>query len=278
MSSFLSKYKRQPKLMIDLPSLGRYYPDGVLQDGQATQLPVFGMTAADEITVKTPDALFSGAATAQIISSCIPNILDPWQMPTIDIDYCLTAIRIATYGSTIPMTVKCPLCTTEQELDLNCSNLLETQGAKEFDDTLKIEDLVFKLHPITYKTQTDLNIQLYTIQRQLSEIPTEWTEEQKNETIKKLLLDAGNVNIKVMMSYIQSISDPENEERDRAEIAEFINQSDSLFFNKLKSHVEKTKKYWEHNKIDVTCSNQECKHEFKTDANLDYSSFFAPAS
>ena len=53
MSSFLQKYKRQPKLFIDLPSQGKWYNDTIIQDGKVESMPVFGMTAMDEILLKT---------------------------------------------------------------------------------------------------------------------------------------------------------------------------------------------------------------------------------
>ena len=80
MSSFLQNYQRQPKIFIDLPSKGVFYDDTVLENGQHMQIPVFGMNAMDEIMFKTPDALFSGDATVQVIKSCIPTILDPWKL------------------------------------------------------------------------------------------------------------------------------------------------------------------------------------------------------
>ena len=119
MSSFLQKYKRQPKLFIDLPSQGKWYNDTIIQDGKVESMPVFGMTAMDEILLKTPDALFSGEATAQVIQSCIPNILDPWRLVGYDIDFVLIAIRIATYGETLPVVVECPKCTEKSDADVN---------------------------------------------------------------------------------------------------------------------------------------------------------------
>ena len=89
MSSFLEKYKRQPKIYIDLPSQGTFYSPEVLEDQKFTSLPVSGMSAMDEIMFKTPDALFSGEATAQVIRSCIPSILDPWSIVGYDLDYLL---------------------------------------------------------------------------------------------------------------------------------------------------------------------------------------------
>ena len=119
MSSFLEKYKRQPKIYIDLPSKGIYYDNTIVQDSQYTQIPVFGMNTMDEIMLKTPDALFSGQATVDIIKSCMPVILDPWRLVGFDIDYVLMSIRIATYGESMGITATCPKCTHANNVDIN---------------------------------------------------------------------------------------------------------------------------------------------------------------
>ena len=95
MSSFLENYKRQPKIYIDLPSKGIYYTQGnVVQDNQFTNIPVFGMNTMDEIMLKTPDALFSGQATVNIIKSCIPILTNPWALVGFDIDYVLMQLEL----------------------------------------------------------------------------------------------------------------------------------------------------------------------------------------
>jgi hypothetical protein len=70
----LRKYFRQPKVFTTLPSRGKYYAEGVLDMPSTNELPVFAMTAKDELIIKTPDALLNGQATVDIIKSCIPNI------------------------------------------------------------------------------------------------------------------------------------------------------------------------------------------------------------
>ena len=47
----LQKYYRQPKIYLDLPSKGNFYPKGAIE-GDPSKLPVFGMTAMDEIMFK----------------------------------------------------------------------------------------------------------------------------------------------------------------------------------------------------------------------------------
>ena len=97
-SNPLQKYFRQPKLYISLPSKGAFYPIGALEMPENKEVPVYAMTAKDELVFKTPDALLNGQATVEVIKSCIPAIKDPWNIPSIDLDTILVAIRMATYG------------------------------------------------------------------------------------------------------------------------------------------------------------------------------------
>ena len=56
----LMKHFRQPKLYIDLPSKGLFYPQGTLELTEDGKVAVYAMTAKDEIMIKTPDALLNG--------------------------------------------------------------------------------------------------------------------------------------------------------------------------------------------------------------------------
>ena len=77
----LRQYFRRPAIYITLPSKGKYYPIGAVEIPEGGEIPVYPMTAIDEITSKTPDALFNGTAIAELIKSCIPAIKDPWAIP-----------------------------------------------------------------------------------------------------------------------------------------------------------------------------------------------------
>jgi hypothetical protein len=94
----LTQYFRQPAIYVKLPSNGEHYTPGALTMPANRELPVYPMTAIDEITYRTPDALFNGNAVTNVIKSCIPNIVDPWAIPAMDVDTILVAIRIASYG------------------------------------------------------------------------------------------------------------------------------------------------------------------------------------
>ena len=100
----LAKHFRQPVLYLKLPSGGKWYPEGSLDLPVTGEIPVFAMTARDEITFKTPDALMNGSSTVQVIESCCPSIKDAWKMPAVDLDPVLIALRLATYGKELEFT------------------------------------------------------------------------------------------------------------------------------------------------------------------------------
>ena len=164
MSSFLEQHKRQPKIFIDLPSKGHFYDESVIQDQQYTQLPVFGMNTMDEIMLKTPDALFSGESTAKIIQSCIPLIKDPWRIIGFDLDYILLAIRMATYGNTMPITTTCPKCDEETTSDIQLQKMMDKIDGGKLVNQVQIKELTFHLRPLTYKETTHFSQQHFTLQ------------------------------------------------------------------------------------------------------------------
>ena len=63
----LKQYFRRPAVYLKLPSGGLGYPEGTIDMPDTGELPVYPMTAIDEITSRTPDALFNGTAVVEVI-------------------------------------------------------------------------------------------------------------------------------------------------------------------------------------------------------------------
>jgi|TARA_B110000240_G_scaffold51905_1_gene59428 hypothetical protein len=281
MSSFLEKYKRQPKIYIDLPSQGTFYSPEVLEDQKFTSLPVFGMSAMDEIMFKTPDALFSGEATAQVIRSCIPSILDPWSIVGYDLDYLLISIRIATYGDTIPVSTSCPKCDEQTQNEINLSGLLANFANHGVKESFDINELTFNLKPITYKASTDFSVQRYHIDRAIAQLENQDVSyEEKQKELNQLLFDITKLNLQVATAHVESIQttedveDEENIELDPDAIVDFISNNDSEFYTKLQDGITALTEKWNLPAFDITCASEECNHTYKTTLDLDYSSFF----
>ena len=152
----LKKYFRQPKIYLMLPSKGRYYPQGSIQMTESQELPVYPLTAKDEMMMKTPDALLNGEATIDIIKSCIPNILDPWKMPVIDIDAVMVAIRMATYGEKMSISTKVPVINEDRDYEVNLRDILEYLVTFNYEQYVSLsDDITVEIRPMTYKEFTE---------------------------------------------------------------------------------------------------------------------------
>ena len=276
MSSFLQNYQRQPKLFIDLPSKGNFYDETVIEGGQYMQVPVFGMNAMDEIMFKTPDALFSGEATVQVIKSCIPTILDPWKLVGFDIDYILIAIRIATYGDDMPVTTKCPKCTAENESVLSMTKMLGGYTDYETENSFTIDELTFHLKPLTYKQMSDFAQESYQYERTLYQISqnNDLADELKQQHTKDIYNKTSYLNLRTAITYIKSVTNSTESETDLESITEFVVNNDSKFYNALKEKIFELANQWKVPPVDVQCGGEECNEQYSTTVDLDYASFF----
>ena len=127
-SNPLRQFFRQPAVYIKLPSDGQFWPEKSISMTENRELPVLPMTAIDEITYRTPDALFNGQAVISVIQSCIPAIKNAWDMPGMDTNAVLVAIRIASYGHGMGISSTCPACKTEQEYEIDLRSVLDLRN------------------------------------------------------------------------------------------------------------------------------------------------------
>ena len=151
MTNPLSQYFRQPAIYIRLPSGGEFYPGGTLDMPPNHELPVLPMTAIDEITYRTPDALFNGTAVVNVIQSCVPNIKDAWVVPSTDLDTILVGIRIATYGHNMDVNCQCPKCSNEDAFTIDLRSSIDAMKPADYKTPMKHRDMEIYFQPMTYK-------------------------------------------------------------------------------------------------------------------------------
>lgn len=270
----LAKHFRQPAIYIKLPSGGQFYPDGSLELPVTGELPVYPMTAKDEITLKTPDSLMNGSSMAQVIFSCCPNIKDPWAIPAVDLDAIFIAIRLASYGTALDISSTCPHCKAENDNSVNLTALLENIKPLRFDNQVKIRDLVFTFRPQTFKQINETNIFTFE-QRQLinNTLNSDLPEEEKQLNFKASFDRLSDLNVKMLVNSIENITTPEGTiVSDPAMIHEFLTNADSATFSLVRETIERLNKQSRTQDAHVSC--EECKKEYDTALVLDNSNFF----
>lgn len=269
----LAKYKRQPKLSIDLPSQGKWWPVGACE--KFTDVEIYSMTAADEIATKTPDILFSGQTTASIIKNCVPSIKDPWKMPVIDLYTVLSAIRMASYGEEYGIASKCSKCSEEAEYSLLLTKIIEEFANKNWQDIVYVDDFTFYLQPMNYKEITEVQKQNYTIQRQIVQQILKMEEgESKSEKLKEAYTNLAGIRAKIVLGHVVGIEVDGETEKNRKEIENFLINEEKKYYHAVEEVVLNNTKIWSIPPIEVSCANNECDNKWNMGVDLDYSNFF----
>jgi hypothetical protein len=276
----LKKYFRQAKVYITLPSKGKFYPAGAIEIPETGEFPVFAMTAKDELTMKTPDALLNGQATVDVVRSCIPAIKNPWAMPSIDLDAVLIAIRIATYGETMEITTKVPNTGEDRTFDVDLRKLLNKLVTVDYDTMLEVNDMKIKIRPLTYKEFTEASLKTFEEQRIFTlvnndNVPDEEKLAKFNQSFKKLT----DLTVSTISRSITSISIGDIEVTDQDHINEFINNADKEFYKAITQHVEKQRDRFQLEPLKVRSSEEDvaagAPKEYEVSITFDQSNFFA---
>lgn len=277
----LRKYFRQPKIYLNLPSKGKFYPPGTIVMPENGELPIYPMTAKDELMIKTPDALINGQATIDVIKSCVPNIKDPWKMPSIDSDAVLIAIRLATFGEKLEINTKVPNTGEEKTFQVDLRTLLDQLVAFNFDPYVQVSDeLTVELRPLTYKEFTDNSMRSFEEQRIFrvvndDSIPDEKKLQAFAASFKKLT----ELTIDLVLSSVSAIDTPEGKVIDKQQIRDFFNNSDKTMFNRILKHLEQMKEGYSIKPFKVISTPEEVENgaptEYEIPITFDQSNFFA---
>lgn len=82
-----------------LPSQAVFYTNGeISQDVKNGEIHIYPMTAIDEIIFRSPDKIFSGEAIKEVFSRCLPQVLDPMELFSKDIDFLMVCLKKVSYG------------------------------------------------------------------------------------------------------------------------------------------------------------------------------------
>jgi hypothetical protein len=273
----LRQFFRQPAIYLRLPSDGRFWPPGTLEMPENRELPVMPMTAIDEITYRTPDALFNGQAVVSVVTSCVPNIRNAWVIPSVDIDAILTAIRIASYGHELEVDSTCPKCQTPDSYALDLRQVLDGFRLPNYDACVTNGDLEIHFVPLNYKQMHENNTMQFNEQRLLAMLPSsEIPEEEKIKMLADALRKVTEMTVSTLTTTISMIKTPQAMVTDREHIGDFLKNCDRSLFTAIRDHVIKLRVDSELKPLQIKCAN--CENEYQQPFTLDQANFFAPAS
>lgn len=279
----LTKYFRTPKFYMKLPSEDRFYPEGSIVKTENNEHAVYPMTARDELSLRTPDALVNGQSTVDVIQSCIPDIKNAWMMPSIDIDACLIAIRKASYGDDFELNIKLPVTGEDRTYTISLQTLLEQISNTYFEPYVPHMGMEFYLRPLSYQEFTKISLRAFEEQRIVQVISDDRiSDSEKLERFASSFKKMTDINVSNVVQGIDYIQVDGECVDNRDHIREFVDNADKEFFNVILDHLEEQKNKFSIKPLTVRSTPEDIKNgvpeSFEVPITLDMSTFFGRGS
>lgn len=277
-SNPLIKHFRQPALYLKLPSSGNYWPAGSINLTGSGEVAVYPMTTREEIIIRTPDALMNGEGVVKVIQNCCPDITNAWDMPSIDVDAVLIAIRIASYGQDMDVDSKCPACEAENNHAVDLNYALANVRSPDYTELVTDTDIKIKLKPQKYFDVNRRNRILFEEQRILATVTDDsLAEDEKVKRYNTYLTNLVDLNMSLLATSTQNIMTSDGLEVDDPEyILEYYNNAPGQMIRRIQKQMEKFNEDAKLPKMRLECT--ECAHVYDLALEFDYSNFFAVGS
>lgn len=273
----LAKHFRQPAIYLKLPSNGNYWPEGSINMPITGEIAVYPMTTRDEITLRTPDALINGSGVVEVIQSCCPEIVNAWQMPSIDVDSVIIAIRIASYGATMNFTSQCPECKNIDDYGLSLQDALAQMKMPNYSELVEVEGVKIKLYPQPYFELNKTNQAEFEEQKLLQAIQnTALSEEQRGIEISNHMSKLVALGYLTLTSSTEYIEADGQRVTDKAFIQEFYENSPGTVSKAVKDRLTTINQEGSFKPMHVACTS--CGHPFDIQITFDYAAFFGLGS
>lgn len=268
----LKQYFRRPAVYIKLPSGGAGYPPGAIDIPDNGEIPIYPMTAIDEITSRTPDALFNGNAVVEIVRSCVPNIKDPWAITNVDLDPLLIAIRTATHGSEMEIETTCPNCDEASKYDVNLPTILVGFKPGDYSTPIVINEMSIKFRPLSYTELNKASISQFQIQKTMQNLMDIQDEEEKNHQSSLALVSINDAYIEMIASTVEYIKIPEGTVMEREFIVDFLRNCDKQTYDTIKDHSIQLRESTKNKPLQIKCGH--CQHEYEQTFSVNVADFF----
>lgn len=273
----LSGHFRTPKLYTSLPTGGKFYDDTIVDMPSTNELPVYPMTAKDEIMMKNPDALLNGEAVAQVISSCVPNVKQPRLLVANDVDALLVAIQGATFGDELTVSANCPTCGEQASAVLSTEVVLANMDNidKKYEFSTD-SGLLISMKPFSYETSVKAGVANFRSERSLQSISEIDDEIEKIRAFNSNFIELAKLNFDILVDSVNSITVPGSEDSesvvvtDNAHISEFLENCDATIGKELEEFVTEMGNKGIQKVMQMTC--EPCSEKLEGDEEFTFES------
>lgn len=279
----LSKLYRNKNVFIKLPSEGKYYSNIKLSaDGELGIMP---MTAKDEIVLKTPDSLFNGESLKNVFESCVPDIENPNEIPSCDIDPIILGIRAATKNE-LDMSITCPSCNNENSFEFNIIDLLAKIKKQECSNIIELpNNTKIHLRPYSLKNLMRLKLKEFNyikMQRQIKSIinnsnNSDDIDEHLKSEFASVFHEITDLTMEIVSNCIIKVEMINNNDElidvtDYDHILEWVKNMNNSTYKDIRNRITELNNDGLDKTVNIVCPD--CNHSFTTDLEINPVNFF----
>lgn len=272
----LKSYFRKPGIWVKLPSQGQFYTVKPKDLNEQGEIPVYPMTAKDELLLKNADALLNGSAIVELIQSCAPTISDPSNMPSLDLDAILLAIRRCTYGESMDIsTIHDCKEDAKNEVSLNLNAVIASiKVVDNIEPVTLSNDIKVYIKPVTVKQLLNLNwVQYEQIRNLQIAEQQEIDEKTRVDMLQKSYHTLTSQNIKIVSECIDTVLLPDGVSVNNADnIKEWATDLSKQDFKLIETAIMSIGNKGVEKTFKVQC--QHCNQEYDSVLDLNPTTFF----
>lgn len=241
-----------------LPSGGLFYNEGVLSpEVKNAEIYVQPMTTLDEITMKSPDLLFSGNAVRQVFARCIPQVLDAGRLLSKDVDFLLACLRKVSYGDEMTIEYKHD-CKDAKEHSYVTDVGRFIRGAKRIDPTQVENDFtvtfqngqVARFQPVLFQDYIDI---MQALGSSSDDDSPEAIRDQMVKSLSGLIVDVDGIT-------------------DREMVMEWLKQIPPRYITTINEKIDKVSTWGADFTASILC--KDCGEKIEAEVPLNPLSFF----
>src|SRR5271167_226541 len=244
-----------PGRILQLPSRGIFYHNGELDDNiRDGEVHVYPMSALDEINMKNPDQLFSGAAVNTVFTTCVKGVKKPSELLSKDVDAIMLFLRVVTYGAPY-----------EFMAHHGCGEFDgRTKPFNDFSYVADVEQLIGAMKMIDPTIVTPM----YTVNLSNGQIvklrPNKYQQVidliKANENKKEITVeDQQNNLIMMLLGVVESV----NGETDRKLVDEWARKLTSPMVNRIAEKIDKINAWG--SDLKWTCKCKDCGQDYSVE-------------
>jgi hypothetical protein len=279
----LKSFKRQPSSYLKLPSLGKWYTEADVETVAGGEIPIYGLSAIDDIMLNTPDAMLNGQALENVIKNCAPTIKNVKNLVIPDLESIFVAIKQASIDKGVhDIDRKCPKCDHANTFGLELANIIDAQTFVEQNDCsfvlqthagdleISVKPYVFELRQIYMQKEMEEKVLL----RKIDDSNVELDQFEKARIIGESVERLSLITFELVSKSITSIKIISTGEiiTDQENIVDWLTDISKDQATKVMDTVSNLNKMGINKNITMIC--EECNHSWNDEIDLDPTSFF----